>query len=61
MTDKAEIKVIKDFEGFESLHGFDETIMWAVEELMNSFKIPAEFFGTLRFTIEYIPDNEEII
>jgi hypothetical protein len=55
------ITKIVEFNGFESLHGFDETLMWAVEELLDSFAIPAEFLGTLKFTMEYIPDESESV
>ena len=49
---------IIEFDGFESLHDFDETMMWAVQEYMESFKIPAEFLGTLRISIRYIPEED---
>ena len=48
---------IRDYDGFESLYGFDEEIIWA---LGNEDIVPCgEWQGTLRITLEYIPDTEE--
>ena len=49
-----------EFAGFESLHGFDEDIMYAIQNFLDKEGIPSEYTGTLCITIEYRPPEEDI-
>lgn len=44
-------KRVVRFDGFESLHGWEESVMWTLEEM----DIPGDFTGTLLITLEFIP------
>lgn len=46
-------KVVLRFNGFESLHGFDEDIMYALEDYEDRLFPEIEWQGTLKVTLEY--------
>lgn len=48
-------KVIKEFDGFESLHDFGEELYWAIEHELD---FPPEYQGKIVVTLEYIEDGD---
>ena len=52
-------KKILVFDGFESLHGFDEDVLYAVERYLDFWKISPEFTGKLIIEISYKPNEND--
>jgi len=52
------IDKVVEFHGFESLHDYEEELMWALEDFLKENDVSAEFQGTLIVTLDYIEDEE---